>query len=119
MKDSYFLKKRRIVAIAGLIVSGCASTYTNIAPTPPEEYQIIGSATGSSTGSLGILSTAYNFVPMGLNSRIDKAYQDALSKHPEATGLIDVTYQEDWYWWFIGTARTVTIQGTAIKAIMK
>jgi hypothetical protein len=33
---------------------------------------------------------------------------------PGATALIDVTMQEDWYWWFIGTARCVTVKGEAI-----
>ena len=52
---------------------------------------------------------------MGLNSRYERAYSDAIAKAPGATGLIDVTLREDWYWWFIGTARCVTLNGEAIK----
>jgi hypothetical protein len=54
---------------------------------------------------------------MGLNSRTDRAYKNALSKAPGATALIDVTYDESWFWWIVGTARTVTISGEAIKEI--
>ena len=98
-----------------LFATSCASNYTNIAVTPPEDYEVLGPVEGKATGSLGILGTAYYAIPMGLNSRIEKAYQRALSSKPGATGLIDVTYKEDWFWWFIGTGRNVTVTGTAIK----
>lgn len=54
---------------------------------------------------------------MGLNSRSDRAYKNAIESVPGATGLINVTYQEDWLWWIIGTSRDVTIKGDAIKEI--
>lgn len=117
MKQLNVMRRYCLIVLAGLVMSGCASTTVNVAPTPPANYETIGSTTGSSTGSLGVLAAGYYFIPMGLNSRIEKAYQDALANAPGATGLIDVTYQEDWYWWFIGTARKVTVQGTAIKEI--
>jgi len=104
-----------IAAVATL--SGCASNYTMVAETPPEKYETLGQTEGSATGSLGILATAYYAIPMGLNSRTERAYAEALAKVPEATSLIDVTYDESWAWWLIGTARTVTVQGTAIKEI--
>jgi hypothetical protein len=75
----------------------------------------MGKATGSDCGSLGILSTAYYAIPMGLNSRVENAYNNAVASVPGATSLVDVTIQEDWYWWLIGTARCVTISGEAIK----
>jgi len=52
---------------------------------------------------------------MGINSRAEKAYSDAVSKAPNATALTNVTIQENWYWWLIGTARCVTVTGEAIK----
>jgi len=64
---------------------------------------------------LGLVGTAYYFVPMALNSRVENAYQRAVASVPGATGLINVTFQEDWYWWVIGTARCVTVTGEAIK----
>lgn len=100
---------------AAALLGGCASGYTNVAPTPPAEYARLGAASGSACGSLGVVATAYHVVPMGLNSRVERAYADALRSVPGATGLIDVTMQENWYWWLVGTARCVTITGEAVK----
>ena len=99
------------------LLSGCSSHDVTIAPKQPQNYEVLGKAEGSATGSLGLLATAYNFVPMGLNTRTQKAYANALESVPGSTGLINVTYQEDWLWWVLGTARTVTIKGDAIKEI--
>lgn len=96
---------------------GCASGFTTIAPKPPEKYERLGHATGEASGSIGILGTAYYFIPMGLNSRVERAYDAALKSFPGATALIDVTYEESWYWWVIGTNRTVTINGEAIREV--
>lgn len=106
-----------VAIYAATLLSGCTSTYTMISATPPENYEILGPTEGSAAGSLGILATAYYAIPMGLNSRTERAYSSAIAKIPEATGLIDVTYDESWAWWLVGTSRTVTIQGTAIKEI--
>ena len=104
-----------VTFVAALI--GCASGFTTIAPIPPQKYEKLGHVSGTGTGSLGILGTAYYFIPMGLNSRIDSAYDNALKSAPGATALIDVTFEESWFWWIIGTARTVTISGEAIKEV--
>jgi hypothetical protein len=88
-----------------------------ISPAPPAKFERLGQATGTGTGSLGILGTAYYFIPMGLNGRVQRAYDEAVSSVPGATGLVDVTIKENWYWWLIGTARTVTVTGEAIREI--
>lgn len=98
-------------------MTSCSSELYTIYKTPPAKYEKLGRVTGSADGSLGVLATAYYVIPMGLNSRVERAYADALSKAPGATSLIDVSYQESWYWWLIGTARRVTISGEAIKEI--
>ena len=72
---------------------------------------------GTATGSHGAISTAYYVIPMGLNSRTQRAYLDAITKIPGTTSLINITYKEDWYWWLIGTARKVTISGEAIREV--
>ena len=64
-----------------------------------------------------VLATGYSFVPLGLNSRTEKAYDNAVKSVPGATGLINVTYQEDWLWWLLATARNVTVKGDAIREI--
>jgi hypothetical protein len=66
---------------------------------------------------LGFLGSAYYFFPIGLNSRDERAYKEALESVPGATGLIDVSLQETWYWLVIGTIHTVEIQGQAIKEV--
>ena len=100
-----------------LLIGGCASGPTMIAPEPPAKYEILGPATGTASGSLGILGTAYYFIPMGLNSRVERAYDAAVASVPGATGLIDVTLDEYWVWWIIGTNRIVTITGEAIMEV--
>ena len=98
---------------------GCASQYTTVALKPPANYEKLGRATGSATGSLGLLATAYYFVPLGLNERAGVAYERALQSVPGATSLINVTYEESWFWWVLGTARSVTISGDAIREVAK
>lgn len=107
-----------LASVAGLMVfSGCSSHQVSIEKAPPAKYEKLGEATGEGTGSLGLAATAYYFVPMGLNSRSEKAYDNAVASVPGATGLMNVTYQEDWFWWVLGTARTVKISGDAIKEV--
>lgn len=105
------------VLLAGLIslACGCTSGRTLLTHAPTDNYQRLGPVAGKACGSLGVFATAYYFIPMGLNSRYERAYSDAIAKAPGATGLIDVTLREDWYWWFVGTARCVTLNGEAIK----
>ena len=114
--------KRKIIAttftaLSLLIFSGCSSKEVTIENKQPEKYEVLGRATGTGSGSLAALGTAYYFIPLGLNNRQERAYADAISSVPGATGLINVTYSEDWFWWVIGTNRTVTVTGDAIREI--
>jgi hypothetical protein len=52
---------------------------------------------------------------MGLNSRIERAYANAVASVPGATGLVDVTLEESWAWWIVVTSRCTTVSGVAIK----
>lgn len=105
--------------LAGLflttVLGACSSGFTTVAPTPPEQFERLGNAKGTACGSLGLLATAYYVVPMGLNGRVARAYSDAVASIPGATSLIDVSVQENWYWWVLGTARCVTVEGEAIN----
>lgn len=101
--------------LTAMLLGACASGFTKVSPTPPANYQNLGPTTGKACGSLGAIATAYYAIPMGLNSRVENAYIDALNKVPEAKSLTNVTMQEDWFWWLIGTARCVTLTGDAIK----
>ncbi len=103
------------LVITFMAAAGCAGAYKTVLPTPPENYQKLGVAKGEACGSMLILATAYNFIPISLNERVENAYQNALASVPGATALINVTMQENWYWWVIGSAKCVTITGEAIR----
>jgi len=103
------------LALTALVLSGCASAPVTVAPLPPAKYRVMAKATGKACGSIGILGTAYYVIPMGLNSRMERAYQLAVRSVPGATGLINVELQDDWFWWLLATTRCTTISGDAIK----
>ena len=117
----YFGKSFSLILLFSFLTffMGCTSGFKTIVPTPPENYEKMGKATGSATGFLGIGGSALRVIPIMLNSRIERAYNNAIASVPGATGLIDITYQEDWFWWILGTTRTVTITGEAIKEVKK
>ncbi len=107
---------RVVLAVSTCVALGaCASGFVKVAPTPPAQFERLGKATGESCGMLGLLATAYNFVPMGINGRVDRAYAAAVASVPGASGLVDVTISENWYWVVIGTMRCTTVTGEAIK----
>lgn len=100
--------------VAGQL-AGCASAPFTIAPMPPAKYQVLGKAEGKACGSLGFLATAYYAVPIGLNTRVERAYQEALASVPGATSLVNVNIVEDWQWLLLVTMRCTTITGDAVK----
>lgn len=73
------------------------------------------SVKGSSCGFLGLVGTAYYFIPIFHNSRVEDAYRDALSKAPGAYSLRNVSIKERWTWIVIGTLRCYEISGEAVK----
>lgn len=103
------------VGVAVVLAQGCAGPSVKLAPTPPEPFTRLGHVEGQGCGMMMILATAYNFIPAGLNSRTERAYQSALAKAPGATALVDVTVKENWVWLVIGSMRCVTVSGEAVK----
>jgi hypothetical protein len=97
------------------LLTGCASGFTTIAPRLPDKFEKLGRAEGSACGSMLIGPTAYNFIPILLNERAERAYDNAVKSVPGATALANVSMREYWYWWVIGGARCVTIKGEAIR----
>ena len=92
------------------LAAGCASEFTTVMAKPPEHPQKLGRVEGSASGSQFLA-----FIPIGSNSRTERAYNDALAKAPGAKALMNVTLQENWYWYCLGTIRSVTISGEAVK----
>ncbi len=106
-----------LLALSIAIFSGCSGKEVTLENKQPAKYEVLGKAKGTADGSLGLLATGYYFIPMGINSRSERAYDNALKSVPGATALINVTYSEDWYCWIIGTGRSVTVTGDAIREI--
>jgi hypothetical protein len=105
------------VLLCSIFLMSCSSGFQTVMPMTPEKYETLGVAKGEATGALGILGTAYYFIPIGLNSRVESAYQNALQSVPGATALTDVTYQESWFWIGMVTVRKVSITGNGIKEV--
>jgi hypothetical protein len=114
-RNPYRLMLWGLLAVSLLVCAGCASELTTILPRLPEKYETLGRASGTACGSMLIGPTAYNIIPVMLNTRVERAYQTALQSVPGSTALKDVTLDENWYWWVIGSARCTTITGEAIK----
>ena len=100
---------------AVVLTMGCTSGLYMTGKRPPENYQKLGQAKGKACGTLIIGPTAYNFIPIELNSRIERATKRALESVPGSTSLVNVALDEYWIWWLIGTTRCVTITGEAVK----
>lgn len=116
MKDRFRLPCLSWILLGAVVLTmGCTSGLTMVGKRPLENYQKLGQAKGEACGSLLIDGTAYNFIPVLLNSRVERAYQRALKSVPGSTSLVDATLEEYWVWWVIGTTRCVTITGEAVK----
>lgn len=107
--------KSAALLLLALSLTACTSGTVAISRPPLDSHERLGRTEGSACGTMGLLWTAYNFFPIMLNSRVERAYEDALLKKPGATGLVDVSIEESWFWWVIGTTRCVTIAGEAVK----
>lgn len=103
------------VVVLAVGLTSCASNLTMVAPRPPNQFEHLGPAVGKACGTLILGPTAYNFIPVMLNSRVERAYSRAVNSVPGATGLVNVSLVESWFWWVIGSTRCVTITGEAIR----
>lgn len=102
------------LVLAGLL-AGCGSTPVNVSAMAPTHYKVLGKAKGQSCGALGFFGTAYYFVPLGLNGRVERAQEEAIKSVPGATGLINVELQDDWGWVIFATSKCSLITGDAIR----
>ena len=105
---------RTIILLTCIVsITGCSSGFKTISPNlakHPHNIETLGHVTGHACGSI-----LFDLIPISENSRVENAYNNALSKRPGATGIINTTLDENWFWWYLGTTRCVTIEGEAIK----
>ncbi|NCC49827.1 MAG: hypothetical protein EOM20_01295 [Spartobacteria bacterium] len=106
-----------LMACMALMTAGCASPWVKIAPEVGLNARDLGAVTGTAHGQLFSpgAGTAYYFWPIMLNSRIERAYNEALSSSPSATALEKVTIQERWYWWVLVLVKTLFDENGARK----
>ncbi len=119
MRQSWDEPAIKFTACALIVLSlcaACASGYITISPEVPLQYEKIGHVEGTACGTLLFaIEPDLSFVPVMMNSRVERAYQAALERAPGARSLTSVSIQKTWYWWVIGTTRCMTITGEAIK----
>lgn len=99
---------RQLLLAGALLLAGCSSDYVKVTP-PPGQYQKLGAAKGESCG------TNFLLIPIGINERVQRAYDDAVASVPQARALVDVSMQDRWFWWGLGTVRCTTISGVGVR----
>ena len=83
---------------------------------PPERYEVLGDAEGKECGHLLVTySSLYNLVPIGMDTKLERAHAAALASVPGATGLVNVIVSESYFTYLLGNAHCVKIQGQAIR----
>src|SRR5262245_36583069 len=61
------------IALASALLAGCSSGWVKLAPLPPPTYEPLGRVEGKACGSLALGYGAYAFLPIMLNSRLERA----------------------------------------------
>ena len=92
------------------LLVGCSSSDVRLVGAPPEKPTKLGPAQGTASGVL-----FFGVIPIGINSRTERAYADALKNVPGSTALTDVTLDELWLYFGIILFQQVTITGEAVK----
>ena len=100
------------VFFALLTATSCVSDEVTVAPRPPARYERMGGTDGEACGVL-----LFGFVPIGMNSRLQRAQAEALGKKPGATMLINTELSSEWFWWFFGNTHCTSLEGEAIREV--
>lgn len=101
---------------ACIVLAGCSSMTVQVAPLPPEKYEKLGATYGRACGSLILGDWVLAFIPIELDDRVARARDQAISRVPGATDLVNVSIRDSWFYWAIGSTRCTTVSGEAIKS---
>ena len=104
------LHKLLCVFLFVALLVGCSSTDVRLVSAPPEKPIKLGPAQGTASGVLFL-----GVIPIGINSRTERAYADALKSVPGSKTLTNVTLDELWLYFGIMLFQQVTITGEAVK----
>ncbi len=100
------------VLISSLLIIflfGCSSVPVRFSNVTSGAYEELGEGEGSATGIMLL-----NFIPIGQNDRLERAYKDAIfSKNGDA--LINPVVSEQWFWAYVLNGYITTVKGTVIK----
>ena len=99
----------RFIVVIAFLLQGCTSVPVNVFPLPPANYQTLGRVVGMGCGT-----QVLGFIPILFNSRLERAYQEAVGILPGTVSLIHVDVREDWFWWVLATSRCSLVTGDAI-----
>lgn len=104
-----------IVIVLLVTFISCSSGSVLIQQNLTGNEKVLGNVEGEACGFLGFVAAGYHFIPVGLNGRIENAYNDAISKIPGTKALQNISIDETWFWLGIGTFRCLYIKGEALK----
>ncbi|PJZ54611.1 hypothetical protein [Leptospira adleri] len=93
----------------------CSSDPIVLQPTLTGTEKNLGSVRGQACGFLGILSPEYYFFPIGQNTKMERAYKEALRQRPGSKAIKNITIEEYWFWAVLGVTQCVTLTGEAIQ----
>ena len=103
---------RVYVAVVGLAFTGCTSRATLVARRPPASAHIVGASRGSACGAV-----LFGIIPLGVNTRVARAYDKALTSAPGSVVLMETWVRDRWYT-VPGIAHLLCfdVVGTAVEA---
>ena len=106
------MRKLTVLVISGILLlcTACNSVRVPIAAGPlgPNEKKL-GQTFGQDSGVL-----LFGVIPIGQNSRFEGAYNQAVTKVPGATRLVNATIEEKWFWAWVLTGYKFRVRGEAV-----
>ncbi len=98
---------------------GCSSGDINlVSQNMAAQGEVIAPARGEACGHKIISlpgALALDFIPIMFNSRLERAMQQAVLSVPGARSIQNISIEEKWYYWLLGTTRCVIVTGEAVK----
>ncbi len=98
-----------LLVLVPCLLLGCAGQYVKVAPAMKEPRTEVGPTMGSACGFL-----LFDFIPLGVNDRTERAYDSALSR-VQATALINTFVIDRWYYAVVGVVHCTDVHGIAVR----
>lgn len=103
------MKKLLMCCMILVFICGCASVPLKLPNVDTQNYEVLGEGSASAVGIM-----LFNFIPIGQNTRFERAYQAAVDSK-EGDQLLNPVIHEQWFWGFILNGYKTTVRGTVIK----